>query len=140
MENSHRGMSHARLSATGNVWISLVFVGLSALELALTWTWKPLTGQRSPVDTLTIVGLVAAIVIVGQFFVAFKAFGERFILGLVLVGLITGFLSTVTPSAVLSLIVGPLRICELVLWIVGLFLSLAMFVSSVRNRRSSQNS
>jgi len=122
------------------VWIALVFVGYSALELVLTWTWTPLGRERSHTDMLTIFGLVAAIVIVGQFFVAFKAFSERFILGLALVGLITGLLSTVTPSAVLSLIVGPLRICALVFWIVGFVLSLRMLLSAARKQRSGQHS
>jgi hypothetical protein len=126
---------HARICAVRNVRIALFLVGFFTLEVFLSWRalGKPFL-EHNLYDLLF--RIVLLIVVFPLLLNLSRCVPERFVLGIVTVRFVTGWVIEFAPNLV-DPVAGFVRQCNLVLWILALLTSLTMLVSSFSNPKSA---
>jgi len=115
---------HLHFCAARNKKVALVFFFFCVLEMVLSW--RSISSRRpSEHSLLLLFGHIAAVVILCQFFIAFKCIRERIILGFLMIDLLKGVYLQFFPS-----VLGPtIREADFAMWVLGGFLSLSMLVA-----------
>jgi hypothetical protein len=126
---------HARFCAIKNARIAAFLVGFFTLEVFLIWRelGKPFV-EHSLYDLLFRIVLWS--VLFPILFRISRCFPERFILGIVMIGTVTGWVFEYAPNVV-DPIAGLVRQCNLALYILALLTSLALLVSSLSSPKSA---
>lgn len=121
---------HESLCASRNVVVGTAFMLFCILGAATNFYVRTAPDRGSGVVSL--LARAIALIILIQFFIAFKCARERIVIGIVAFRLLTGFLQLVFPQ--LSLLSLRLPEITLTLWIAGVFISVSMLVSALRQR------
>jgi hypothetical protein len=127
---------HARICAIKNARIAALLVGFFTLEVFLSWRelGKPFL-EHSLYDLLFRI-LLFSIVIFPVLFRISECFPERFIVGILVVRIVTGWVFEYAPNAV-DAVTGLVRQCNLALYILALLISLGLLVSSLSGPKST---
>jgi hypothetical protein len=126
---------HARICAVRNVRSALFLVGFFTLEVFQSWRalGKPFL-QHNLYDLLfRIVLLTVAFPVLLKIS---RCVPERFILGILTIRFVTGWVIEFAPNLV-EPVASLVRQCNLVLWILAFLTSLTMLVSSLSNPKST---
>jgi hypothetical protein len=126
---------HARICAVRNVRIALFLVGFFTLEVFLSWKalGKPFLDHNLYDLIFRIVLLIAVFPVLLNIC---RCVPERFILGIVTIRFVTGWVIELAPNLV-EPVAGLVRQCNLMLWILAFLTSLTMLVSSLSNPKST---
>jgi hypothetical protein len=127
---------HARICALRNTRIAAFLVGFFTLEVLLSWR-----ELGNPFVEHSLYGLLFRIVLwsIVLFPVLFRisrCLPERFIIGLVMIRTVTGWVFEYAPNAV-DAFAGLVRQCNLVLYILALLTSLGLLLSSLSSPKST---
>jgi hypothetical protein len=127
---------HARICAVKNARIAAFLVGFFTLEVFLSWRelGKPFV-EHSLYDLLFRIVLLSILLFTVLFRIS-RCLPERFILGIFMITIVTGWVFEYAPNVV-DPVAGLVRQCNLVLYILGLLTSLALLVSSLSGPKST---
>jgi hypothetical protein len=127
---------HARNCAIKNTRVAAFLVGFFTLEVFLSWRelGNPFV-EHSLYDLLFRIVLWSIVLFPALFRIS-RCFVERFIIGIVMIRIVTGWVFEYAPNAV-DAFAGLVRQCTLVLYILALLTSLALLVSSLSSPKST---
>jgi hypothetical protein len=127
---------HARFCAVKNARVATFLVGFFTLEVFLGWRGlgKPFTEHG--LNDLLFRIVLWSIVLFPLLVRISKCFPERFILGIVMIKIVAGWVFEYAPN-VFDPVAGLVRPCSLALDIVALLTSLALLVSSLSSSKST---
>lgn len=122
--------AHARYCAVSNSRIAAYLVGFFTLEVFLSWRelGNPFV-EHSLYDLLFRI-VLWSIVLFPVLFRISRCLPERFIIGIVMIRTVTGWVFEYAPNIV-DAVAGRVRQCNLALYILALFTSLVLLVSSL---------
>ena len=131
--------AHARICAIKNTRVAAFLVGFFTLEVFLSWRelGKPFV-EDSLYDLLFRM-VLWSIVLFPVLFRVSRCLPERFILGIVMIRTVTGWVFEYAPNVV-DAFASLVRQCNLVLYILGLLTSLGLLVSSFSSPKSTSYS
>jgi hypothetical protein len=127
---------HARICAIENTRVAAFLVGFFALEVFLSWRelGKPFV-ESSLYDLLFRIVLWSFVLFPVLFKVS-RCLPERFIIGIVMIRTVTGWIFEYAPNIV-DAFASVVRECNLVLYILALLTSLGLLVSSLSSPKST---
>ena len=127
---------HSRICATKNARIATFLVGFFTLEVFLSWRelGKPFV-EHSLYDLLFRVVLWSTVLFPILFRIS-RCFPERFILGIFMIRIVTGWVFEYAPNAV-EPVASLVRQCNLGLHILALLTSLGLLVTSLSRSEST---
>jgi hypothetical protein len=126
---------HARICAIKNTRIAALLVGFFTVEVFLSWRelGKPFV-EHSLYELLFRIVLWSIVLFPALFRIS-RCLPERFIIGIVMIRTVTGWVFEYAPNIV-DAVVGRVRQCNLVLYILALLISLGLLVSSLSGPKS----
>jgi hypothetical protein len=135
-QNKPEESAHARICAIKNPWITALLVGFFTLEVFLSWRelGKPFV-EHSLYELLFRIVLWSIVLFPALFRIS-RCMPERFIIGIVMIKTVTGWVFEYAPNIV-DPVAGLVRQCNLVLYILALLTSLGLLVSSLSSPRST---
>lgn len=126
---------HARICAVRNVRSAAFLVGFFTLEVFLSWrTLGTPFVEHNLYDLLF--RIVLSIVFFPVLWKISRCVPERFILGIVMIRFVTGWVFEYAPNLV-DPFAGLIRQCNLVLWVLAFLTSINMLVSSLSRPKSA---